>query len=221
MTPNKESRGIGETMKRPLIAAFLIITVVIIVAGALTIPFVFESQTLWYKTGMDKTLLLAGQLVGLLALVALTIQIFLGARGKILEETFGVVALMVWHRVNGLLLCCLAALHIILVLVPEGIANLPIGKKHWPEMIGGVLFLMIFSQVISSFFRQQLGFIYKQWRTVHRVLGYLALCLAAVHVLFVADSFAQGVPRIALLAILAIVFVLVFLIKVLIYYGKR
>ena len=221
MTLNKKSRGIGVTMKRPFLAAFLVITVVIIVAGALTIPFVFESQTLWYKMGMDKTLLLAGQLVGLLALVSLIIQILLGVRGKVLEETFGVATLMAWHRVNGLLLCCLAALHIILVLVPEGIANLPIGKKHWPEMIGGVLFLMIFSQVISSFFRQQLGFIYKQWRRAHRALAYLALCLAAVHVLFVADSFAQGVPRIALLAILIIVFVIVFFIKILIYFGKK
>jgi len=120
-----------------------------------------------------------------------------------------------------MLLCCLAALHIILVLVPEGIANLPIGEKHWPEMVGGVLYLMIFAQVISSLFRQQFGFIYKQWRRVHRALGYLALCLAAVHVLFVADSFAQGVPRIALLAILTIVFVIVFLIKILIYFGKK
>ncbi len=218
---DKEGRNGRETIKRPFLAACLTITVVIIVAFALTVPFVFESQTLWYKTGMDKTLLRAGQLVGLLALVSLIIQILLGARGKVLEETFGVAALIAWHKANGILLCCLAALHIILVQVPEGIANLPIGAKHWPEMVGGVLFLMIFSQVISSFFRQQLGFIYKQWRWIHRVLGYLALCLAAVHVLFVADSFAQGVPRIALLALLTIVFGIVFLIKISIYLGKK
>ncbi len=218
---DKEGRNGRETMKRPFLGACLTITVVIIVAFALTVPFVFESQTLWYKTGMDKTLLRAGQLVGLLALVSLILQILLGARGKVLEETFGVAALIVWHKANGILLCCLAALHIILVQVPEGIANLPIGAKHWPEMAGGVLFLMIFSQVISSFFRQQLGFIYKQWRWIHRVLGYLALCLAAVHVLFVADSFAQGVPRIALLALLAIVFGIVLLIKISIYLGKK
>jgi predicted ferric reductase len=221
MTSDEGGRNGRETMKRPFLAACLTITVVIIVAFALTVPFVFESQTLWYKTGMDKTLLRAGQLVGLLALVSLIIQILLGARGKVLEETFGVAALIAWHKANGILLCCLATLHIILVQVPEGIANLPIGAKHWPEMVGGVLFLMIFSQVISSFFRQQLGFIYKQWRWIHRVLGYPALCLAAVHVLFVADSFAQGVPRIALLALMTIVFGIVFLIKISIYLGKK
>ncbi len=221
MTITKENWGGFETMKRPLLGTFLIIISGIFVVGSLTIPFVFESQTLWYKMGMDKALLRAGQLVGLLALGSLIIQILLGVRGKVFEETFGIVALVAWHKANGIVLCCLAVLHIILVLVPEGMANLPIGAKHWPEMVGGILFFMIFSQMMSSFFRQQLGFTYKQWRRVHRALGYLALCLAAVHVLFVADSFAQGIPRIALLAILTIVFAMVFLIKISIYFGKK
>lgn len=200
-------------MKRPLLGIFLIGTVVFVIAGALTIPFVYESQTLWYKVGVDKTFLRVGQLVGLLALASLILQILLGARGAFLEETFGVQALVAWHRTNGVLLCGLAVLHIILVLVPEGIANLPIGAKYWPEMVGGVLFLVICSQAIASLYRQQLGFIYKKWRTVHRALGYLALCLAAVHVLFVADSFAQGVPRISLLVVLATVLMRITVVK--------
>ncbi len=213
--------GTGETMKRPLLGLFLIGTVVFVIAGALTIPFVYESQTLWYKVGADKTFLRAGQLIGLLALAALIVQILLGTRGAFLEETFGVQMLMVWHRTNGVLLCSLAALHIILVLVPEGISNLPIGTKHWPEMIGGILLLIICSQAISSLYRQQLGFIYKKWRAIHRALGYLALCLAAVHVLFVADSFAQGIPRIALLVVLAAVLVHVFVVKMSRFIGEK
>ncbi len=213
MTVNNASDNTGKTMKQRVSRFFLIGFAVVGIACTLTIPFVYESQTLWYKVGVDKTFLRAGQLLGLLALISLIVQIFFGSRGKVLEETFGVAALMAWHRANGILLCCLVSLHIALVLVPEGIANLPIGVKHWPEMVGGVLFLVIFSQVISSFFRQQLGFIYKQWRMVHRALGYLALCLAAVHVLFVADSFAQGVPRIALLVMLVTVFALIAVIK--------
>jgi len=208
-------------MKRASQGIFLIALVVMVIAGALTIPFVFESQTLWYKMGVDKTLLRAAQLIGLLALVDLFVQIILGTRGRVLEETFGAAVLMAWHRANGILLCCLTGLHIVLVLVPEGIANLPIGTKYWPEMVGGGLFLVIFSQAISSLFRQQLGFIYKRWRIVHRTFGYLALCLAVVHVLFVADSFAQGVPRIALLVMLATVFVVVVVVKSPILFGKR
>ncbi len=198
----------------------LIGTVAFVIAGALTIPFVYESQTLWYKVGVDKTFLRVGQLVGLLALASLIVQILLGARGAFLEETFGVKALMVWHRTNGVLLCCLAALHVALVLVPEGITNLPIGLKHWPETVGGVLLLLICSQAISSLYRQQLGFIYKKWRLIHRTLGYLAFCLAAVHVLFVADSFVQGIPRIGLLVVLAIVLVRVIVVKISGFVGK-
>lgn len=201
-------------MKRPLVGFFLIGILVIVAAGALTIPYVFESQTIWYKMGMDKTLLRAGQLAGLFALVSLVVQIFLGIRGKVLAETFTVANIVAWHKANGIFLCCLAALHIILVLAPEGITNLPIGAKHWPEMVGGVLFLMFISQAISSLFRQRLGFIYKQWRMVHRTLGYLALCLAPVHVLFVADSFAQGAPRIALLVLMAMVLGSIFFVKI-------
>jgi predicted ferric reductase len=207
-------------MMRRLLGILLVCLATLVVVGTLTIPFVYESQTLWYKVGVDKILLRLGQLVGLLALMSLVLQILLGTRGRVLEDTFGVAAVMTWHRANGILLCCLAALHIVLVLLPEGLANLPIGKKYWPEMVGGGLFLVIISQVISSSFRQQLGFIYKKWRAVHRVLGYLALCLAAVHVLFVADSFAQGVPRIALQVMLVTVVVLIVAAKTMVFYGK-
>jgi predicted ferric reductase len=210
----------GATMKRLWPGILLTGVVILVVAGAMAIPFLYESQTLWYKVGVDRTLLRSGQLVGLLALISLVLQILLGTRGKILEDTFGIAAVMRWHRANGILLCCLAVLHVVLVLLPEGIANLPIGIKHWPEMVGGGLVLVIFSQVISSSLRQRLGLGYTKWRAVHRVLGYFALCLAAVHVLFVADSFAQGVPRIALQVLLATVTTLVVTVKALYYLSK-
>lgn len=213
MTVNKGRGGAGKTMQRTVLRMSLIASVIIICVAALTVPFVFESQTLWYKAGMDKTVLRAGQLVGLLALLCLLVQIFLGTRGKILEEAFGVASLVAWHKANGVLLCCFAALHIILVLVPEGVANLPTGVKNWPEMVGGVLFLVVLAQTVSSLFRQKFAFDYKQWRTVHRTLGYLALCLVALHVLYVADSFAEGVPRIVLLVMLVMVSVLVLVAK--------
>jgi len=201
-------------MKQQLQRALLIGAGGIVVAGALAIPFVYESQTLWYKMGAAKTLLRAGQVAGLLAMLALMVQILLGIRGKLLEKIFGVAGLMTWHRANGIVLCCLVIFHILLVLVPEGMTNLPIGLKYWPEMVGGILLLLIFVQTISSFFRQQFGFIYKQWRAFHRFLGYLALCLATLHVLFVADSFAQGVPRMALLVTVSLVFFLIIAVKI-------
>jgi predicted ferric reductase len=220
MVLNKASNNVEEKTQKPGTGFLLIGVAVVLIAGALIVPYAYESQTLWYKIGPHKTMLRVGQIMGLLALVGLMIQIFLGVR-NFLDNIMGVALRLTWHRINGVVLCCLAALHLILVLVPEGISNLPTGIKNWPEMVGAVLFLVIVSQVVFSFFRQQLGLVYKQWRTVHRVLGYGAICLAVIHVLFVADSFAQGAPRITLLIIWAVMFVVLSTANILHYFGKE
>jgi predicted ferric reductase len=171
---------------------------VIILSGALTVPFFYETQTLWYKTGVDRVLLRAGQLAGLLTLILLVLQVILSLRGKFSEFLFGSANMMRWHRTNGVLIACAAICHVVLVLAPEGISNLPIGKKYWPEMIGEGLFFLVLITVLSSHFRSALKLDYQVWRTVHRPFGYLLLIPALIHVLFVSESFQQGVPRIVL-----------------------
>ena len=203
----------GKTIKQWLLRGALSVATAVFLACTLAVPFIYESQTLWYKTGVDRLLLQGGQLLGLLALFSLIAQIGLGTRGKILEEAFGVATLVSWHKRNGLLLCFLALLHVLFILVPEGIANLPLGKKHWPEMVGGLLLLLLFLQAVFSLLRQKLALNYLRWRVVHRGVGYLALGLVAIHVLFVADSFAQGVPRGALVFVLATVILVVSAVK--------
>jgi len=200
-------------VKKRMVGGLLLALLGVIAAGALSIPFVYESQTMWYKVGHAKLLLRAGQLAGLCAVLVLFIQIILGARGKFLEEHFGVAALMRWHRSNGLLLAFLALFHMALVLIPEGITNLPFGTKFWPEMVGGLLLFLILAMVITSQFRQQLGLVYKRWRFMHRLLAYCIPLLASVHILFVSDSFKHGVPRAGLLAILAALAVWILQIK--------
>ena len=201
-------------MKKRMVGGLLLAILGVIAAGALSIPFVYESQTLWYKVGLAKSLLRAGQLAGLCGALVLFIQIMLGVRGKFLEEHFGAAALMRWHRGNGLLLAFLALLHMALVLVPEGITNLPFGTKFWPEMVGGLLLLLVLAMVITSQFRERLGLVYKRWRFMHRLLACFVPLLAAVHVLFVSDSFKHEVPRAGLLVILAALAVWVLQIKI-------
>jgi len=184
-----------------------------VVGGAFSIPFVYESQTLWYKVGLDKTLLRAGKIAGLLAAILLFVQILLGARGKNLEELFGVASLVMWHRVNGVLVLVLALCHVTLVLIPEGLANLPIGLKFWPEMVGAALLVIILSMVVSSHLRQRLGFVYARWRKFHKLLGYSALALIGVHIFFVSESFEQVVPRTALVTVVAVVLAVLFQVK--------
>jgi predicted ferric reductase len=173
-----------------------------VLVAVLSIPFVYETQTLWYKIGGDRTMLRAAQLVGLLALVLLCVQIMLAVRGQFLKRLFGVTALMRRHRTNGLLVSLLALGHAILVLAPEGLSNLPIGKEHWPEMVGIVLLTIVLSMAISAHFREKLALDYKRWREIHKLLGYSTMPLLAVHVLFVCESFEHAVPKFGLISLL-------------------
>ena len=199
MTKEMGSSAKSDPTKLKLYRGLLFVFFLLVIGGALSIPFVYESQTLWYKIGIDKTMLRGGQLVGLLTAVLLFVQILLAARGKFLKEVFGIATLMRWHRGNGIIVSLLAITHVTLILVPEGLSNLPIGVKYWPEMVGSLLFWIILSMVISSQFREKLGLDYKNWRVVHKLLGYLVIIFLAVHVLFVSDSFEQTVPRVALI----------------------
>ena len=182
-------------MKQPpgkyntIIKLFLLFIFIGFLVGALSIPFYFETMTLWYKVGADKTMLRGGQLAGMTALVLFFLQIILAVRGQYLEDLFGTVPMSRLHRTNGIALLLLAACHVILVLLPEGLTNLPIGKKYWPEMIGGVLLLIVSFIVITSYFQQRLRIKYELWRTIHKTAGYLVIILLLTHVLFVSESF--------------------------------
>jgi predicted ferric reductase len=181
----------------------IILGIAVLLGGAFTVPFYYETQTLWYKVGGDKFMLRAGQLAGLLTLVLLMLQIIVALRVKFFENLFGGEQLMRWHRINGVFIACTALSHVVLVLVPEGLNNLPIGKKYWPEMIGELLFLLIFITVVSSHFRSLLRLDYATWKMLHRPLGYLAIVLVFLHALFVSDSFTHVFPRVLLLIIFA------------------
>ena len=182
-----------------LIAGFLVI-----LSGVLSIPSYYQTTTLWYKTGVDKIMLIAGQYLGLLGLVLLYLQILLSARGHFLDQLFGPAQLLRLHRLTGILLFLLAGSHILLVLIPEGLANLPLGKKFWPEMVGAALFACVALLVLSSYFRETIRLPYKIWRMFHRPLGYLAMLLVTVHVLFVSESFEHILPRILLLTLFSL-----------------
>jgi predicted ferric reductase len=213
MEISKNTQGKNRRMSRGLHLTYIVSVFIFVVGGALSIPFVYESQTLWYKIGIDKTLLRAGKIAGLLAAILLLVQILLAVRGETLEELFGVRSLISWHRVNGVFILILALTHVTLVLVPEGIGNLPIGMKYWPEMVGAAMLLIIFTMVVSSQLRQRLGFNYTRWRAFHKLLGYMALALIGVHILFVSESFEHVVPRTALVITVASIVIVLFQIK--------
>jgi predicted ferric reductase len=190
--------------QRQLYLRILLAALFLLLAGAaVSVVFVYETQTLWYKVGWQKTMLQGGQMCGLLALLCIQVQILLGARVALLAEIFGAAALMRLHRANGLVVVALAFSHAALVVIPEGVTNLPLGWKFWPEQVGAILLFFLLATVITAWFRQQFAFSYPRWRAFHRIIGYPAVAVAALHVLFVSESFAGGLPRTVLLCITA------------------
>lgn len=192
-----------------LITGFLVF-----LSGVLAIPSYFETTTLWYKTGADKIMLIAGQHLGLMALVLLYLQIILSARGDFLVGIFGAASLIRCHRFNALLILTLAAGHILLVLIPEGLANLPLGKKFWPELVGGLLFAVIALTVATSYLRGGLRLSFPTWRALHKPAGFSALLLVTLHVLFVSESFEQPIPRVFLLTLFGLTVIWLAVVKI-------
>ncbi|MBE0585743.1 MAG: ferric reductase-like transmembrane domain-containing protein [Desulfofustis sp.] len=213
MNSEKETTGQFPGGRRNLYRTAVFLVFALFVGGALAIPFYFETQTLWYKTGIGKSMLRAGQLAGMLALVLIFVQITLALRSRLLEKLFGVANLLRWHRINGAFIGVLALGHVFLVLAPEGLANLPIGKKYWPEMVGMLLFLILVPLVVSSHFRQRLKLDYGRWKAVHRVLGYLVILLVTVHALYVSESFEHESLQVTLLALFGALIVQVVMVK--------
>ncbi len=191
--------------KRTLYLSLCLLFLSAILAGAASIPFVFESQTLWYKFGADKTLLRSGQIIGLLAALLLCVQVLLATRIAFLDRILGLDKVFRLHRVNSIFILLLALVHAALILIPEGISNLPIGRKYWPEMLGAILLLLLVSLVFSALLRQLLKLPYHYWHLIHRPIGMTVFFLLGIHILFVSDTFEKTLPRLALLLIMGTV----------------
>lgn len=194
-------------------ASLMIIGMLLVLAAALAVPFLFPTETLWYKAGADKLMLLTAQLAGVLALVLLVVQILLALRPKVLEQSVGPANLLRWHRLNGVVVAVCALVHVVLVLAPEGLANLPLGWKFWPELLGAATLFSLLTTVALSWWRSALPLSYQRWRLLHRSIGYLLPALLTAHILFVSESFAGGPPRLVLLVGMVLFFVVVALMR--------
>lgn len=195
---NITRRQLFSRQRRWVLLALFFSVFLLLCAGAISFPYLFETQTLWYKFGTDKTVLRIGQIAGMLALLLIFLQPLLAMRIRLWDRIVGLGNLYNLHRLNGILIVVLALCHILLVQLPEGMTNLPIGKKYWPEMVGMVLFLLLFSLICSAFFRTSLRLPYHRWHLMHRLAGYLIAITALIHVLFVSDAFKQFPPRLML-----------------------
>jgi predicted ferric reductase len=182
--------------KRILLGAAIVMVVIACIGGALSLPFLYESQTLYYKFGMDKVLLRSAKMVGLAVAILLLLQLPLAGRLQWLDRIFSLPGLYRIHRLNAYLIGALIASHPFLVLAPEGRWKIPFELRSWPEWVGVTLLTTILAQIGLSRWRSLIFHAYQKWRLLHYTLGILIFTLLITHILFVSETFNRaGLPR--------------------------
>lgn len=181
---------------RLLFGSLIVLLPLIVIAGAISIPFNFESSSILYKFGLDRQLLLAGQVIGLVAGCLLLLQITLGARLKCLDRVFGLNRLFKYHRFNGFIIAGLVIIHPIAIFISDDRIFIPLQWRYWPEFVGLFLMVLIGLMVITSHWRIGLRFAFHRWWPIHRAAAILAVFAFGFHVLSVNDTFEQKLPRI-------------------------
>ena len=179
----------------PLMAV-TITAAMLFAGGAVSIPFLFESPSMWYKFGLAKALLRVGKVIGMLAAVLLFYQLILVSRLRVLDQVFSLPSLVRAHRYNAVIVILLAGLHPICILSSENKLSIPLEIRYWPEWVGVSLLAAIAIQFSISQWRTKLGMRYDNWLLIHRCLGVSILGLLIVHILFVSETFSEkGLPR--------------------------
>jgi predicted ferric reductase len=174
---------------------FIILFALLIMGGAWTLPFVFESSTMFYKFGLEKMLLRWGKVAGITAAVMLYSQVLFVSRFKIFDNIFSLKRMYTFHRRSGLAIALLLALHPILVLSAEGFTLFPLEKRYWPEFLGIGLAMVVMGIVLTGKWRLNFGFSHSLWIRFHRVVTPLAIGAVSIHILFVSETFTSGLPR--------------------------
>lgn len=180
---------------RWFLGIILIVIGLLILSGVIAIPFIFESQTLRYKFGFARKLLLAGHLLGVAAGFFLLFQLVLSVRIKFLDKVFSINRLLTQHRNSGIIIGAFALLHVLIILLSLGSETLSLNLRQWPEFVGVLLLIMILGTVFFGLFRRYMGLPYERWWFFHRIGPPLTVIVLTVHVLFVSDTFRYGFPR--------------------------
>ena len=169
-------------------------TVLLAVAGAASLPYLFESPSLFYKFGADKLMLRWGKITGLVAGVLIVFQAVSAARFAFLDRIFGLDRLWGFHRINGLVILALAVCHPVLILGADGFGFFPFTRRYWPEFLGIGVFLLLGGLVLAAWFHHRLIRDWQVWFAMHRFTALLVFILIFVHVWFVSKPFESGIP---------------------------
>ena len=179
----------------------------VLLAGS-TIPFYFESPSIFYKTGGDKFLLRSGKILGIFASILLMVQLFFVSNLKLMKDNVGLKKLYKYHKFNGVILLSLALIHPVFILGAEHFVFFPVEYKYWPELAGGLLISVLFIFVVISYGQKKMGIPYKTWKVIHKLSAPILFVLLFMHVFNVSRTFESGVPFYALCFLMGVSFIL-------------
>ncbi len=181
---------------RRLLAAGVILPLLLLLAVTVAIPFYFESPSMWYKFGIEKTSLRIGKVLGLGAGLLILLQLPLAGRLRLIDRIFSLPGLMRQHHWHAWIIVLAVLVHPLCILLPEGKLTVPLEMRYWPEWAGVGLLAAVAVQFISSWWRRRLGMAFHFWMPTHRMLGVLITTLLIIHVLYVSETFIEaGRPR--------------------------
>lgn len=175
-----------------------ILFIVLILGMACTIPFYFESPSMYYKTGIDKFLLRSGKILGIIATILIFYQLVFISRLAFLEKIFKMKSLFRFHRTNGLIILAAAVLHPIFILGADHFVFFPFELKYWPEITGIVLLSILILFVLVSHWQKKIKLDYKLWRFLHKSFAPVIIIVLYIHIINVSKTFESGLPFYAL-----------------------
>ena len=153
-------------------------------------------------------LVTAGKICALLAGTLVFLQFALGAKLKTLDRVFGLHRLLRAHRVLGVSTAVLASLHPLLVFAPKARGIGPFRLEIFPELLGAVLLIGLWTTVCTGIWREFLRLPYGVWYRLHRLGTFGAVVLVTLHVLNVTDDLVEGWPLYALMTVFGLYAVL-------------
>ena len=198
-------RSIGplSATTRVLLATIIALLALLLLVGGWAIPFKFESQSILYKFGMEKTYLRSGKIIGISTAMLVFFQVLLASRITIFEQVFSVKRLLPMHRINGMAIAFLVIFHPLLIKASENFTPYTFEKKYYPEFLGIALLTVLLTVSLTAIFRNFFKFSYTSWLLLHRLGVTLILLIMPTHILFVSETFKSGIPRKAALVIVS------------------
>jgi predicted ferric reductase len=154
--------------------------------------------------GTAAWLITTGKILGLLAGTLVLLQFALSARVKLTDRVFGLHRLLCTHRILGVSAAVLASLHPLFLFAPKAKEIGAFRLAIWPELLGAVLLVGLWTAVCTGIWREFLRLRYGVWYLLHRMGTFSAVVLLTVHILNVTPDFEGGWPLYGMVVVLVL-----------------